>query len=355
MLEGQTAYYRLDITPKCIETPSGNVIKKGEILHKGTGKFFYETDLYTTRYYNIANDEIEKYLFGKIDNKGSAAIKAMASPNWMREIRPHIVNYYEYLDAQRLRTPKGLAWLIKIINPRNHSDLLLKMQEVRRLHCTMWAEASMEIVSAEKSDIKFIVSDNPVTLYNSAFYPGDRQCKFPNDPGIELKGTRTIFPLDLNHCAVITNLEYARSPGKNKAKKPRTNPRYFNKTIIKYDDIIRERSLNEQQVLSINYILKSRAQRYIAAAKKDWLYPEMTLTKKDWCHLDKTFVSKSDKLLERNSEIFIGGGKDGRLLATQDEFGRKPKSKKEWEEKERQAQAMQEHCMKLLKQEKSNN
>ncbi|MEN8166528.1 MAG: hypothetical protein ABFR65_03510 [Pseudomonadota bacterium] len=347
MLDGQTAYYRLDLTPECIKTPSGKVVKKGEVLHKGPGRFFYETDLYTTRYFDIDNDEIEKYLFGKIDTEGAEAIAAMASQNWMREIHPHILNYYEYLDAQRLRTPKGLAWLVKVIKPRSYNELLLKMQEVRRLHCTMWAEASMEVVSAEKSGVKFIVSDNPVTLYNSAFYPGNSQCSFPLDPGIELKGTRTIFPLDLNHCAVITNIEYARSPGKLKADKPRTNPRYFDETIINYDDIIRERSLNEQQVLSINYILKTRAQRYIAAAEEDWLYPEMTLKKKDWGKLDKTFVSKSVKLLGSDREIFIGG-KDGRLMATQDEFGRKPKSKKEWEEKERQAQAMHDHVMKLL-------
>jgi len=351
MLKGQTAYYRLDLSPKCIKIPSGKVVKKGEILCKGPKKFFYEIDLYTTRYFDIENDEIEKHLFGKIDAEGAEAISAMASPNWMREIHPHIINYYEYLDAQRLRTPKGLAWLIKLLKPQSYNELLFKMQDIRRLHCTMWAEASMEIVSAEKSDIKFIVSDNPVTLYNSAFYPANKLCEFPSDPGIELKGTRTIFPLDLNYCAVLTNIEYARSPGKFKASKPRTNPRYFDQTIIKYDDIIRERVLNEQQVLAVNYILKSRAQRYIAAAEVDWLYPEKCLKKKDWSKLDKVFISKSIKLLGRDGEIFIGG-KDGKLLATQDEFGRKPKSKKEWEEKEKQAQAMREHVMKLLSKEK---
>jgi len=301
----------------------------------------------------LENDDIEKYLFGKIDTDGAAAISAMASPNWMREIHPHIINYYEYMDAQRLRTPKGLNWITKVIKPTSYNELLLKMQDVRQMHCTMWAEASMEIISANDSTVKFIVSDNPVTFYNSAFYPGNMQCVFPFDPGIELKGTRTLFPLDLNHCAVLTNLEYARSPGKIKANKPRTNPRYFDDTIIKYDDIIRERELKENHVLTINYILKTRANRYIAAADKNWLFPEKYLRKKDGGSLDKVFVSKSTKLFGRDGEIFIGG-KDGKLLATQDDFGRKPKSKKEWEEKEKQAQAMHEHVMKLLQKEKKN-
>ena len=157
----------------------------------------------------------------------------------------------------------------------------------------------------------------------------------------------------MNHCAILTNVEYARNPGKLKAPKPRTNPRYFDETVIKYDDIIRERELNGQQVLSINYILKNRASKYIAAANKDWLFPERYLKKLDWRSLDKIFISNSTKLFGVDREIFIGG-KDGKLIATQDEFGRKPKSRKEWLEKEKQAQVMKEHVMKLLAKEKSS-
>lgn len=77
------------------------------------------------------------------------------------------------------------------------------------------------------------------------------------------------------------------------------------------------------------------------------------MKRKDWGKLDKIFESKSKNfnLLGRGGEIFIGGN-DGKLMATQDEFGRKPKSKKEWLEKEKQEQAMHEHFMKLLSKEK---
>lgn len=78
------------------------------------------------------------------------------------------------------------------------------------------------------------------------------------------------------------------------------------------------------------------------------------MKKKDWCSFDKVFVSRSTKLYGRDGEIFIGG-KGGRLIATQDDFGRKPKTKKEWEEKERQAQAMHEHVMRILAKEKGFN
>ncbi|WP_166258695.1 DUF4238 domain-containing protein [Marinobacter salicampi] len=351
MLEAQTAYFRLDLFPRTIKTPSGKTVKKGEITKKGPGKFFFEVDLYTTQYFGQQNDDIERHLFGKIDTEGQAAVDALASEDWRQRIHPHIQNFYEYMDAQRLRTPKGLYWLTSVVQPASYNELLMSMQQIRRMHCTMWVEASMEVVSAEQSPTKFLVSDNPVTLFNSVFYPGRRECEFPFDPGIELKGTRTIYPLDLNHCAILTNLEYARSPGSRKASKVRTHPRLFDSTIIKYDDIIRERELNEQQVLAINYILKKRAQKFIAAADKDWLFPESYLKRKDWRSLDKVFISKSVKLLGKGGEIFIGG-RNGELLATQDDFGRKPKTRDEWIAKEKQAKEMREHVGKLLRKQK---
>jgi len=352
MTEGKTSYYCLNLFPEQIKTPKG-VIKKGELLIKGVDKLFYEIDLNTTKFFDIENDDIEKYLFGDIDAKGTLAIDAMASSDWIKKIHDHILNYYEYMDAQRLRTPKGLAWVKKTLQAKDHNDVLLKMQIIRKMHCTMWLEASMEIVSAKNSPIKFIVSDNPVTLYNSSFYPESKECIFPFDPEIKLKGTRTIFPLDMNHCAILTNLEYARNP--IKAKEARTNPRYFDTTIINYNDIIRDRCLDKQQVLAINYILKKRAHRYIAAAEKDWLYPELYLSRKDWKGLDKVFISetKNFNLMGTGGEIFVGG-KNGKLIATQDEFGRKPKSKKEWDEKEKHAQKLNEDLMKLLAKEKFN-
>lgn len=353
MLPHQKSYFRLDIDPEIVKAPNGKTIKKGEVCTKGPGKYFYESNLYTTVHFREENDDIEKYLFGKIDTIGAKAIAAMVSKDWMRELHSNIENYYEYMDAQRLRTPKGLIWLMQIHKPKSHNELLYIMQYIRRMHCTMWAEASMEIVTAHDSGVKFIVSDNPVTFYNHAFYPGNKACKFPYDPGIELKGTRTIFPLDLNHCAILTHKEYARSPGKHKAQKHRTNARLFDDTIITYDDIIRERTFDEQQVSVINYILKSRAQKYIAAAEKEWLYPEMVLRKRDWGAFDKLFVSGSTKLFGRNVEIFVGG-EDGRLIATQDEFGRKPKSRKEWIEKEQRMQWMEEHYKNLIAKKKFN-
>ena len=71
------------------------------------------------------------------------------------------------------------------------------MQKIRQLHCTMWAETVKEIVSAKNSEVKFIISDHPVTVYNSACPPESIECKYPNDPRIEMQGDTDNFSIRL--------------------------------------------------------------------------------------------------------------------------------------------------------------
>lgn len=355
MIENQTAYHRLDLDPEVINIkPTGEPVKRKDLETKGPGKFFFEVDLYTTKYFGIDNDEIEKRLFGKIDAQGSLALSALVSKHWMKELHPHYINFFEYMDAQKIRTPKGLHWILSILKPSDYNDLLFKMQHIRRIHCTMWVEATMEIVSAEDSDVKFIVSDTPVTTYNSACDLTSKHCTFPYDPGIELIGTRTIFPIDLDHCVILTNLEYTKNPKEADRMKLRTNARFFDDTIANYTDIHRGRKLNRESVLGINYILKNRANKYIAAANKEWLYPEKYITVNKWSDLDSILISDKFKSMGYPGEIFIGG-ENGKLLMTQDEFGRKPKTKEEWAKKEKHAQNLTKHVEMLLAKEKKSN
>lgn len=354
MFENQTAYHRLDLDPEVINIkPNGEQVKRKALETKGPGKFFFEIELYTTKYFGMDNDEIEKRLFGKIDAQGSLALPALISKNWMNELHLHFINFFEYMDAQKIRTPKGLHWILSILKPTNYNDLLMKMQHIRRMHCTMWVEATMEIVSAEDSDVKFIVSDTPITTYNSACDLTSKHCAFPYDPGIELIGTRTIFPIDLNHCVILTNLEYTKNPKDTDGMKLRTNARFFDDTIASYKDIHRGRKLSRESVIGINYILKKRANKYIAAANKEWLYPEKYITVNNWEDLDNILISDKFKSMGYPGEIFIGG-ENGKLLMTQDEFGRKPKTKEEWKMKEKQAQDMTRHVEMLLAKEKKS-
>jgi hypothetical protein len=57
---------------------------------------------------------------------------------------------------------------------------MLEMQALRQMHCTMWLEAVREVVSAEDSDVKFIITDHPVTMYNPRCPPDSAQCRYPD-------------------------------------------------------------------------------------------------------------------------------------------------------------------------------
>ena len=74
--DGQTSLYYLNLWP-FKELPDGRQVKLKEIYKWGPGSCFYEKDLYTTKFFGIRNEEIEEFLFGKIDNDGSKATHAL--------------------------------------------------------------------------------------------------------------------------------------------------------------------------------------------------------------------------------------------------------------------------------------
>ena len=191
-----------------------------------------------------------------------------------------------------------------------------EMLQLRQIHCAMWSEAVREIVSAENSDLKFLVTDSPVTVYNRACEPDSVDCKYPDDPSIALKGSQTIFPLDLDHCLIFTNLEYARNPISCNPMVPRTNARFRGKTITYIGEPTAERTINAKQVEAINYLLKSRATKYIAARKKEWLNPD----KCSWDEVGQILLPPERVWCNFGGEISIGF--ENGSFSHQDEFGR---------------------------------
>ena len=254
--ESKNPLYYLNLQP-FMELPDGRQVKLKEIYEWGPGNCFHEKDLYTTTFFGIRNEEIEEFLFGKIDNDGSKAIQALVAQDF--KVLAKLFNeVFEYMDAQKLRTPKGLDWIRSSYFQLSKLELMLEMQFLRTMHCTMWVEGVMEIVSAEDSDIKFIISDHPVTIYNPACPSDSEICQYPNDPHTAWKASQTIFPLDQNHCFILTNLEYARDPEGVDPLTSRTHPRHFANTMARWDTIIRERSLKAEDVNTINYIVNKR-------------------------------------------------------------------------------------------------
>src|SRR5690606_19437925 len=199
-----------------------------------------ELDLYTTQFGPILNDDVETYLFGRIDNEGAKALRAFVDDD-QRGMHQYFQTFFEYMDAQKLRTPKGLDWLHRAYGGLSQLDLMLELQYVRQMHCTMWFEAVREIVSAKNSDVKFIVSDHPIVTYNAACPPESKFCQYPNDPTIEFVGTQTVFPLSAEYCLVLSNLEYAQQGNEADHLALRQNARRLGRTMARTDKMIRVR------------------------------------------------------------------------------------------------------------------
>ncbi|MBF0621188.1 MAG: DUF4238 domain-containing protein [Magnetococcales bacterium] len=313
---GQSEYYLLDLSPEK-PLPDGRTVPTKELYNRGPKKCFNEVDLYTTSFGAIISDEIERYLFGKIDDTGAKAVRAYIEGN-ASSMHKSFQDFFEYLDAQKLRTPKGLDWIKSRYSALNQVELMQEMQCLRLMHCTMWAEGVREIVSAEESEVKFIVTDHPVTVYNAALPPEFSECSYPGDPLIELVGSQTIFALDSNTCIILTHLEYVQNSTSSNLTKSRTNARYQGTGIVRTDTFIRKRKLSQDKVITINYLLKKRAKKYIASENKEWLYPEKLFTG-EWKDIAEILLPKDDLWLF-GGDMYLGY--DDGSTYYQDAYGR---------------------------------
>jgi hypothetical protein len=319
---GHSTLAYLDLDPPTKTLADRRVIHGRSLFDAPTKRCFFRTDLYSTFFGTAVNDEIERKLFGDIDTRGSEAVKAFAGTD-VAAWHEHFEAFFEYIDIQKLRTPKGLSWLSAQYPTLHQNELMMEMQGIRMLHTTIWTECVREIVSAEDADVKFIVTDHPVTIYNHALPPEAPQCAFPNDPGIALKASQTLFPLSRHHCLILTNLEYAENPS-GPALQKRTFARNFRQSMARTDSIIRTRRLNDVEVSAINRVLKARAQRHIAAGRREWLHPENVATG-SWADLAATLLPPHDELWHFGGETFVGF-EDG-SVRYQDAFGRTEKER----------------------------
>lgn len=312
----------IDMQPPRKTLADGRIIVEKSKFDAPTSRAFREWDLYSTFFGTSVNDEIERRLFGAIDSKGANAIRAFMGTN-EAEWHQHFETFFAYIDIQKIRTPKGLDWLKAQYPNLAQNELMYEMQGIRMIHCTIWTEGVREIVSAEDADVKFIISDHPVTIYNYAVRPAAKMCAYPNEPSIALKASQTIFPLNRDFCLVLTNLEYAKDPSVKPLEK-RTFARNYRNSMVRTDAFIRTRKLTNQEVVRFNYILKTRARRYMAAGREEWLYPEESVTD-SWEQLRETFLPPEDQLWHFGGEMYVKYN-DGRVHY-QDEFGRTEKER----------------------------
>ena len=167
---------------------------------------------------------------------------------------------------------------------------------------------------------KFLVTDNPVTFYCKVMFKSE--WTYPNDPSLKQIGTRTIFPLGLDSCLIITHLQLVRNLWATPTEF-RENARYFDQTMKDLGQIQFGRELAEDEVLRINHILKQRATRYVAAWERDWLFPERRVSTTDWQALDDDWFLLPHAWKVGFTTGIYAGNNSGSTFAA-DEHGRHP-------------------------------
>ncbi|MDP2586300.1 MAG: DUF4238 domain-containing protein [Candidatus Komeilibacteria bacterium] len=314
--------YYLNFKPGQFIDPRGIAHPSKPIKKQGFNFCFAKKDLYTTQFQNVESTKIEQYFFGKIDRNGRNAVEYFTNFQHPSVDGKAFEDLMLFMSTQKLRTPKGLAWLSEQSKTASKNQILESMLKLRQLHCAIWTECVWQIADATQLNVKFIISDHPVTVYNRVCGPRSQWCREANDPDIWLNATHTIFPLSLNKILILTNLSWVRNPYQpERSLRPNAQP--FRGAIFKFTEIQTLRHLTEQEVWDINYIIKRRAYQFIGAAKEAWLYPEKYVSTTQWNMFGDGYLLMPDpRPIHWGGEI-MWGNNDG-TGGAMDEYGRLP-------------------------------
>src|ERR1051325_1246115 len=299
----------------------GQCIARRPIRRQGPRSCFVVRDLYTTRFGPQISVDVEKRFLGDIDDRGRHATDYFANFKHPSADGDAVEAQLRYMSTQRLRTPKGLTWLLERTPARTRSELFLFLENLENLYGAIWCESIWQVADASLSETKFIISDNPVTFYNRDCPPYSYWTRGVEDSDVRWHGTHTIFPLSLEKVLIVTNLSWVRNPYQP-PRALRPNPELFRGAMFNFMQIQTHRQLSETEVRQINYIVKCRASRYIAAAAEEWLYPEKHI-RCAWRTLGDEFLLMPDPRSVQFSGMMMAGHADGRTSAW-DEYGFRP-------------------------------
>jgi uncharacterized protein DUF4238 len=272
--------------------------------------------------------------FGKIDNIAPKTVDFFSTFNYETHEENYFQDFMAYMSLQKLRTPKGLAAFATMAKSYERNATLILLQQLRHIYCAIWTECVWQVAEATNSPTKFIISDHPVTVYNRACPPLSKYCLNGNDPDIRLHATHTYFPLSPEKVLILTNLSWVRNPYQSETG-VRPNPNYFRDSMFNMLSIQTGRMLSEDEVLQINSITKRRAYRYIAAAKKEWLYPEKYASTDHWKKFGDGWLLMPEPRLEHMGGKIVIGFKGGGGTSF-GEYGHRP-WQKGYEDKDREA------------------
>jgi hypothetical protein len=319
---GANHFFYLDLKPDTVVSPGGKKYQRRHLLRWGPNRCFCADDLYTLKLGAWSTDAIERGFFGPIDARGEKAVSFMTDYSMRQGAHEAFNAMMDFMSAQRFRTRRGLDYLRHHVKVQDQNIVLGLMSRLFQANGTMWTEGVWEIARARKSRTKLIITDEPVTFYNPAVFPRSPSIPYPLDADLAELGTRTLFPLGIDACLIISHVQFLRDPSAN-PRRTRVNARSFETTMFDLRSIQTDRELEEDEGRRINFILKRRATRYIASAEEEWLYPEKFASVTHWSKLDHDWFLFPNLYNVTFSGGFAVGYNDGSSWAA-DEYGRTP-------------------------------
>ena len=121
---GVNRFFYLDLNPEVVKTAPGRSFIRNALLHWGPNRCFFQEDLYTMKLGAWTTDTIERRFFGPIDDRGKSAVDFFADYTVSDESHDALKHMMPYMDAQRLRTPRGLDWLKLVARTSNQNKVL---------------------------------------------------------------------------------------------------------------------------------------------------------------------------------------------------------------------------------------
>lgn len=159
-------------------------------------------------------------------------------------------------------------------------------------------------------------------MYNRECGPRHESCRRANDPDVRLHGSHTLFPFGPDRILILTNRSWVENPYQT-ARGRRPNPDFYRNSTFNFLDVQTGRELTEREVLEINFIIKSRAFRFVAAGREEWLHPERHVSKSDWARFGAGYLCMPDPRSIHADVAMMLEFDDGRTEA-HDSFGHRP-------------------------------
>src|SRR5438046_1698780 len=103
--------FYLDLRPVYLIDKRGECQPYRVLRRLGFDYCFAEKDLYTTAFGQSISTDVEKFFFGGVDSAGGRGARYFETFSHPSADKEALRALLRYMATQRLRTPKGLAWL----------------------------------------------------------------------------------------------------------------------------------------------------------------------------------------------------------------------------------------------------